>query len=99
MAKMVNNVKYGREKQEGVRGFTQKAFYFPNRLSPIMKEYSILARKKMMAEKNYHKVRADSMIMRRLVISWVKNNTTNSIIKDMANDFLQSEGITIRKTE
>jgi len=32
-----------------------------------------------------------------LLISWTKNNTTNQIIKDMANDFLQSEGITIRK--
>ena len=97
MAKITNGVRYGRERQEGVRGHTQKAFYFPHRLSPILREFTILARRKMVAEKNYHKVRADSIIMRRLAISWVKNNTANPIIKDIANDFLQSEGITIRK--
>jgi len=92
MEKSTSKPIYGRPKEIGPnKGFCQKNIAIPNSLKEVMKEFSNLARKKMISQHNYHRARSDSYIIRRLIIYWTLKNTINTKIRILIQDFINDE--------
>jgi len=72
--------------------FRAKSFYFPLRMDNIWKEFDKISKKKLRIGRiDSFKSRCKSVALRRLIFTYVFENTDNQVIKDQIENFIAEE--------